>query len=105
VRDRADDVQTGVGCAREGELSVPEVRRDVRSVQGGQRVAPTAGEGGAELDAVRKEVATRELAFHAKRSESRRLINEPTASVRTWNDSSVPALRCLKRRARPCSRT
>src|SRR5687768_17430877 len=61
VRDRAADVQTGPRRARGGELSVPEIRRDVRPVNGGPLVSPTSGEGGAEIDAARENIAPREL--------------------------------------------
>ena len=78
VRDRASDVQTRSGCAGEGKVSAPELRRDLRSVDGRQPIAPTAGESAAQVEAVRDDVAPRELgAVHKPRDLRTAATSEP----------------------------
>src|SRR5688572_32696055 len=61
VWNRADDVQIGPRRAREDELSVPEIRRDVRSVDGRQFASLSPGEGLAGIDTDHDDSAPREL--------------------------------------------
>src|SRR4030095_3731271 len=61
VWNLADDVQIDPRRAREDELSVPEIRRDVRSVDGRQLASAPPGEG-ADVDTDRDDIAPRELA-------------------------------------------
>ena len=89
VRDRTKDVQTGSGRAREGEFSVPKLRRDVRSVDGRQRVAPTAGESGAQAETVRDDVSPRQLGS---------MRREPNLDASSTNEPR----RAERRRIPPC---
>ena len=58
--DRPDDVQAGPRSARERELPLPQVRRDVRSVDRRPLDSLAApGAGGAEVDAARKKQLSR----------------------------------------------
>jgi len=61
VRDRADDVQTRSGRPRPSELSVPEIRRDVRPLDGRELVSPARGQGCAEVNADRDDIAPGKL--------------------------------------------
>src|SRR5205823_4756276 len=61
VRDRADDVQTRSGRPRPSELSVPEIRQDVRPLDGRELVSPARGQGCAEVNADRDDIAPGKL--------------------------------------------
>jgi hypothetical protein len=83
VWNRADDVQTGPRRARENELSVSEIRRDVRSVDGRQFASPPPSAGGGDVDTNRDDITPRELGSYAEGAESRHLTHRRTGSPGT----------------------
>ena len=69
--NRADDVHIGSGRAREDELSVPQIGRDVRSVDRRPLDSPTPpGEGRAEVDAACDDGTPRELGSEGQTHEA-----------------------------------
>jgi hypothetical protein len=87
VRDRADDVRTGPRRAREDELSVPEIRRDVRSVDGRQFASPRPGEGGGDVDTDRDDIAPREPGSMRREPD---LVSSPTGEPGRLERRRIP---------------
>src|SRR5687767_5612804 len=85
-------------CPREGELSMPQVRRDLRSVDRRRLDSPTPpGEGGVEVQAACKDGAPRELdSVSQSERQSVRRESDPVTSP-----TNEPR-RAVRRKIPPC---